>query len=244
MAVDQIGGAIRSADFAACFVQEQHPRRMVPCQRAFEDGDVVLAQHDARVLFGGAARNIDQRIVRGDVGAQLFTLHRIGKHQRNRGNRRFCPAGARDDLLIANPRALALFGMAKALAQRIVDPAADDVALFRQCDQNAEGRLARGEVVGAVQRIDDPAQLIAQSVQHGGIGMGCFLANNFGFGQQSGEVFAEDRFRLMIGHGHCIIGSLGDDLVAGQRLVMRQDRAVRGIDHDRLNGAGEGAHDR
>ncbi len=66
------------------------------------------------------------------------------------------------------------------------------------------------------------------------------LADDRGFGQQPGEVLGEDFLALAIGDGDDIVRRLVLDLMRRQRLVARQDRALGGILHDRVNRAGEG----
>ncbi len=70
------------------------------------------------------------------------------------------------------------------LAQRIENPAGNRLARFGQRDHDPERRLAPREIVGAVKRVDHPAQRIAEPVEQGRIGMGGFLANDRGLGQQ------------------------------------------------------------
>jgi len=44
MLIHAIFAAIKPRCFPACFIEPQHARRMIPCQRAFEARYVVLAQ--------------------------------------------------------------------------------------------------------------------------------------------------------------------------------------------------------
>lgn len=73
--------------------------------------------------------------------------------------------------------------------------------------------------------------------------MGGFLADDGGFGQQAGQHVRQDLLAFVVGHGHRVVRRLGDDLVAGQRLVVRQDRALRRLAHDRLDRLAQ-AHER
>ena len=94
-----------------------------------------------------------------------------------------------------DPCALAARGVAEPAGQRIEDPAGDGLARFGQRHQHAERRLAGGEIVGAVERIDDPAQRIAKPLEQRGIGMRRFLADQGGLGQQARQGFGEDLLR-------------------------------------------------
>ena len=79
--------------------------------------------------------------------------------------------------------------LAQAVAQRVPDPPGNGAPRLGQRDQHAEGWLAGGKIVGAVKRVDDPAQRIAKPVHQCRIGMGGLFAHNGRLGQQPGEAF-------------------------------------------------------
>ena len=68
--------------------------------------------------------------------------------------------------------------MAKPACQRIQNPPGDCFTSLSQRHQYAERRVPGGVIVGAVDRIDDPAQRIAQLTEQRWVGMCCLLAYN------------------------------------------------------------------
>ena len=68
---------------SAGFVEKQRTGCVVPRQGAFEYGNIVGAQNQAGVLLGGAARNVNQTIVRSNVLTDLRAPAFFQKYERN-----------------------------------------------------------------------------------------------------------------------------------------------------------------
>ena len=66
------------------------------------------------------------------------------------------------------------------------------------------------------------------------------LADNGGFRQQAGKALGQNRLAFVIGHGDDIVCRLVLDFVYAERLVARQYRPFGGLQHGRINRAGEG----
>jgi hypothetical protein len=113
----------------------------------------------------------------------------------------------------------------RAVEQNVEDPSANSLAVFGQRDDHPERRLACGEVVGAVERVDDPAQRIAEPVHDRGVGMRRFLSDDHRLGQNARQACGEDGLGLVIRDGDDVVGGLGLDLAGGELLIMRPDRA-------------------
>ena len=73
--------------------------------------------------------------------------------------------------------------MAEAVAAADRDPAAMVSPPSASASRTPKGGLPRGEIVGAVDRIDDPAQASAEPLEDRRVGMRRFLADHGGFGQ-------------------------------------------------------------
>jgi hypothetical protein len=224
--------SVGPGDLAAGFVDQQRARRVVPRIGAFKDRNVIHAQHQPRILLGGAARDVDRRVMWRDVFHHRLALGRIDEHQRNPSDRRHQPGGARADPFAIDVRAAALDRMAHPPAERIEDPSGHRLAVFGQRNHHPEWRPAFREVVGAVERIDDPARGIVQPVEYRRICVRGLFADDRGFGQQFREPFGKDRLGFGVGHCHGIVGGLLLYLVRSQRLIARDDRARGGIAHD------------
>ena len=130
--------------------------------------------------------------------------------------------------------------LAQAVAQRVPDPPGNGAPRLGQCDQHAEGRFSGGKIVGAVERVDDPAQRIAQPVHQRRVGMGGLFAHNGRFGEQAGQTLRQDRLAGTVSHGDDIVGGLGLDLAGAEALVMWQDRLFRRRPHHCGNRWGQG----
>ena len=159
----------------------------------------------------------------------------IDKHQRNRGDRRRLASAQRLHTFTIYPCTLTAMRAAQPPAQYIIDPPCHRLAMFGQRDQHAEGRTAGGEIVGAVDRIDDPAQSITQPIKHRGVGRGCFFTDNRGIGQQPRQRLAQKRLRVGVGDSDHVIDGFVRDLSGGQMLVPRQDCGLRDARHQRAD---------
>ena len=238
--IHPVGPSIGPRGFAASFVDEQYSSRMIPCQRAFKDRAIVYPQDQPRILFCGTARDIDQAVMRRNVVLHRLALGRVHKDQADRSDRRLLLGAARRNPIFADECTRAAVSMGKAAGQRIEDPPSHRFARLRKRHHQSERRLAGGVIVGAVNRIDDPAQRIAQPLKQGRIGVRGFLAYDRGFGQQSGQPFGQDQFGFLVGDGHHIVGRLGVDLIGAERLITRHYCAVGGVLHDRSDLRGQG----
>ena len=174
----------------------------------------------------------DLRLHRGAAG-------RIEEHQRNGRHRRLFTGRTGGNRGVTDERAAAAVGMAQPPAERIEHPPRHGFARLAQRDHDPEGRLARGEIVGPVDRVDDPAQRIAQPVEPGRIGVGRFLADNRRIGQQPGQPFGQDQFGFAVGNRHHVVRRLGVDFVGGKRLVARQHGLRRCLLHHRQDPGGQ-----
>ena len=175
MLVHAVGAAIEPCRLAARLVQPQDARRMIPGERALETGDVVFAQREARILLGSAARDVDQRVMRRELGIDHCRLFGGQEDAADRCDRRLLAGGARRDLLAIDESPFSAACVAEAVLVGIVDPPRHRLARIGERDDDPERLLAFRKIGRAVERIDNPA-LAFEVIEHGRIG-GCgFLA--------------------------------------------------------------------
>ena len=105
----------------------------------------------------------------------------------------------------------------KVLADRIVDDAGDRLAILDDGQHHAEQRHARGEVEGAVDRIDDEGELgAAQARQQRGVDLAGLLADHQRARIAAGDRRGDDPLGIDVG--------LGDE-VGGRGLLAHVARA-------------------
>jgi hypothetical protein len=87
---------------------------------------------------------------------------------------------------------------------------------------NPEGSLARREVPGAVERIDDPTQGPAKPTKDVAVEFGRFFPDDAGFWGDAGQALGEHRLAFAVGDGDQLVGRFLEDVVAGELAVARK----------------------
>ncbi len=129
--------------------------------------------------------------------------------------------------------AVALLGPEQLVGDRLVDHAGDDLAVALQPDRNVEMRHAVHEVVGAVERIDDPA------VAAVALGLAEFFAEEAVFRPRALELLAERALGHDVGAADEIAGTLLRDLQVldlAEIALQSLGRGEGGADHHRNGG--------
>ena len=213
---------------------------MIPGQGAREDRHVILAQHQPRILLRGAAGNVDhgELAVRAplDIGPLVFR-HEIDRQRRDR---QVAAAFARLHLLPIDMAAATQQRMADPPGHRIEDPARQRGASVRQRDHDAEGRIARREIAGPVDRIDDPVQPVASAFQYRRVSGAGFLADDAGLRQNGRQSFGKAQFAFLVGDGDEVIRRLLADFMRGEIAETRHHHIARHLPHQRDDGFVQG----
>ena len=181
---------------------------MVPGVETAKNGKVVPPLGDPQVLFPRAANGLDAAHFAGVALGRLAVLfgqvfegdkavHGVGR-QRSRDLQGTVLAGTG----LVKPGAFIAEGDDHLAVDRAPDPCGLRDATMGQRDHDAKGRLAIGEVAGAIDRVHDPDRGIrAQGVQHGLVFGNGFFAHDHGPGQDRRQRPGEQKFGFPIGDG-------------------------------------------
>ena len=126
--------------------------------------------------------------------------------------------------------------MAQPAGQGVENPSRQRRARIGQRNHDPEGRVAGGEIAGAVDRVDDPVQAVARARQYGGIGGAGFLADDAGLRQDCAQSFGQAQFAFPVCDGDEIIRRLFCDLIGRQIAKARHDYVTGDLPHQRRDG--------
>lgn len=195
-AAESIGCAVKIGDCATRFFDEDDACGDVPAFQAKFPETVEAACGDAGKVEGGGAIAADtvgterEIVVVVNVGTGLaFVNGEAGAKKACRERRNF----GNGDLLSVQSGTFAASGSEKFFVNWVVDDTSDDFVAVRECDRDAEARIAMSEICGAVERIDVPAifgVVITAEALFGGDGVG---------GEIFGEAIDDGLFAAFVG---------------------------------------------
>ena len=135
----------------------------------------------------------------------------------------------------------AFLGPEQLVGDRLIDHAGDDLAVALETDRNIEVRHAVDEIVGAVERIDDPA--VAAPNLAGALGLAAFLAQETVLGSSARQLGAQDAFGLVVGAADEVAWALFGNLQIldlAEVALQALGRGEGGADHHRDGGRADG----
>ena len=215
---------------------------MIPGPGPFEQGDVVLAEHEPGILFARTAWNGGQRQLAIGPADQVFApgvvqiMQRDGSHGQGAAGR-LCP-----DAIVVDIGAAAPDRVAHPIRDRIQDPARLACPVDHQTDHDRERMDAFGKILGAIERIDDPDHPRSDPVERRGRDRRGFLAHHAGLRQQPGQCVGEQGLAFAIDDRDGIAGGLFGHLIGGEPTKARHHDLGRDAAHQGGDGGVQGVH--
>ncbi len=149
----------------------------------------------------------------------------------------------RGNFLAIHERAFTGMRTAKPAGQAVEDPPRCTLSALAARDDNAEGWLPVGEIMRAVDRIDDPA-IAGQGLQDFRVSMDRFFPDDGWSAVDCSKSLGEQFLGLAVGNCDQIVRRLLDDLACREVLVARKDNLLRDVPHQGLDGCVECTHER
>jgi hypothetical protein len=216
---------------AAGFGQQQCAGCVIPGQGAPEHGEVLASLRDGGIFRAGAHHRWSDF---GNPGAAALDL--IAQVRRQEAHRYAAAQGlGRGDCRGSTDRSAIQACAATQLGNRHrvidggVDPRGKRHMPLDQRHHHREARIARDEVRGAVERIDEPDRLVLQQqIEPGRIGGNTFFANDQRARHQRAQFARQECFGGVIDLRHHLARRFLGDVGGGKGSEARQDEICGG----------------